>query len=151
MENIYKPLKFKERKFVNDIVYQGLTPMESYSKNFEKPITLENKKKLKANAARLMNKDNIITYYNAIMEEVREKETKKAVWTKEVATTKLMALIEKAEKDIYEDDKPLTMGRLNAIMMPAKELNLMNGLNQTNLNVTGQQVVQFIGEDDILD
>lgn len=76
---------------------------------------------------------------------------KKAVWTKEVATEKLMRLIEKAEQDIYEDDKPITMARLSAILQPAKELNVISGLTQTNLNITSHEVVQFVGEDDIPD
>ena len=43
------------------------------------------------------------------------------------------------------------MSRLNALILPVKELNLMNGLNQTNVNMNGGCVVQFVGEEDIKD
>ena len=35
------------------------------------------------------------------MEEIRDKDTGKAIWTKEVATQKLLRLIEAAEKEDY--------------------------------------------------
>jgi hypothetical protein len=90
------------------------------------------------------------------MEEIRDRQVKKGEWTKERATEKLVRLIEKAEEDIYGnpekglDAKQLTMGRLNAIVLPIKELNTMNGFNQTNVNVDGC-VVQITGEDKIPD
>ena len=73
------------------------------------------------------------------------------------ATQKLMRLIEAAEKDLYGDveegiaPKQMTMSRINAIVLPAKELNLMNGLNNTNVNLNGGMVVNFVGEDEIPD
>lgn len=143
-----KPLSAKHRKFIHLIVYQGLPREEAYCEALEKDINTMNSEALRVNAAKLFYQPHINNYYHALMEEIRDNEVKKAVWTKEVATEKLMKLIEKAETEVYNENKPITMSRLQAIMQPAKELNLMNGLNQTNLNIEGQ-IVQICGEEDI--
>jgi hypothetical protein len=94
------------------------------------------------------------------MEEVRSKEVGRGVWTKDVATKKLMALVERAEEDIYGKDregnsidggkKQITMARLNAIVLPIKELNTMNGLNTTSsVNIDGGCVVRIVGESEL--
>lgn len=152
-----KSLKSKEREFIHGIVYKGLSREESYSQVSCIPYTEENMKKLKSSANTMFFKPHVYNYYNALMEEVRDRETKKAVWTKEVATEKLMHLIERAEEDLYGNPeegispKPVTMSRINAIVLPAKELNLMNGFNNTNVNLGGGCTVQFVGEDEIPD
>ena len=151
MDKVLKPLKPAERIFVRNIVINGLSPLEAYSDAFGIPVNEENEKSIQSKAKRCLNKENVNSLYQAMMEEVRDNEVKKAVWTKEVATEKLMRLIEKAEKDIYEYDKPITMARVSAILQPAKELNVISGLTQTNLNITSHEVVQFVGEDDIPD
>lgn len=143
-----KPLLPKQRKFIELIVYQGLKREEAYCEAYEKDLASANPETLRVAASKAFYTPHINNYYHALMEEVRDNETKKAVWTKEVATEKLIKLIERAEQDIYQDSKQITMSRLNAIMLPVKELNLMNGFNQTNLNVDGQ-IVQICGEDDI--
>lgn len=150
-DKVLRPLKDIERYFVKDIVNNGLTPAESYSKNFGIEMTPDNGDLLKRKAQMYLKRANIRSYYDGLMEDVRDYETKKAVWTKEVATEKLMKVIERAENDLYNDEKPITMSRLNAILQPIKELNLMNGLNQTNVNVDAAQLVQFVGEDNIPD
>lgn len=149
--DVLKPLKAEERIFVRNIVVNGLSPVEAYSDAFGESITEDNKSSIKKKADRRLKKGNVNALYSAMMEEVRDNEIKKAVWTKEVATDKLMRLIEKAESDIYEEDKPITMARLSAILQPAKELNMINGFNQTNLNINSNEVVRFIGEDEIPD
>ncbi len=147
-----KPLRPKQRKFIHLMVYQGLDKIEAYAQAYGKVITEENRESIRAAAARAFYTPHINNYYHALMEEIRDKEIKKGVWTKEVATQKLMKLIEKAEQEIYGDEehapKQLTMSRLNAIILSIKELNLMNGFNQTNVNVDGC-VVQICGEEDI--
>lgn len=154
---IMKPLKPMEREFIHFIVYQGLDRVEALSMAEEMPMNEETIPKLKKRADAMFNRPHIYAYYNAVMEEVREKELGKAVWTKEVATEKLMRLIEKAEEDLYGDPitgetgKPITMSRLNAIVLPAKELNLMHGFNQTNIQASGGCVVEIVGEEDIPD
>lgn len=145
-----KTLTHKQRKFIDLIAYQGLERVEAYCDAFDKDIASCNPETLRVQAARLFYTPHVNNYYHALMEEIRDNEVKKGVWTKEVATEKLTKLIERAEQDIYEDNKPITMSRLNAIMQPVKELNQMNGLVSTNLNIEGT-MVQICGEDEIKD
>lgn len=152
-----RALNSREREFVHLMVYKGLTKEEAYAEVNCLAYNEDNMKKLKNGARAMFFKPHVYNYYNAMMEEVRDKEMNKAVWTKEVATSKLLRLIERAEKDLYGsveegiDPKQITMSRINAIVLPAKELNLMHGLNTTNVNLNGGCVVQFVGEDEIQD
>lgn len=152
-----RPLSSKEREFIHQIVYQGLPREEAYASVSEIEFTEDNQKKIRSQANSMFFRPHVYNYYQALMEEIRDKDTSKAVWTKEVATSKLMRLIEAAEKDLYGDPaqgiapKQMTMSRINAIVLPAKELNLMNGLNNTNVNIGGGVVVNFVGEEDIPD
>lgn len=145
-----KPLQPKQRQFIDLIVYQGLPREEAYCEAYHKNAAECNSETIRVAAAKLFYAPHVNNYYHAVMEEVRDKETKKAVWTKEVATEKLMNLVQKAEQDIYDENKPITMSRLQAIMQPVKELNLMNGFNQTNVSLDGQ-IVQICGEENIPD
>ena len=152
-----RPLSSKEREFIHQIVYQGLPREEAYACVSEMEFTEDNKKKIRSQANSMFFRPHVYNYYQALMEEIREKDTNKAVWTKDVATQKLMRLIDAAERDLYGDPeqgiapKQMTMSRINAIVLPAKELNLMNGLNNTNVNIGGGMVVNFVGEEDIPD
>ena len=152
-----RPLSSKEREFIHQIVYQGLPREEAYASVSEMEFTEDNQKKIRSQANSMFFRPHVYNYYQALMEEIRDKDTSKAIWTKEVATAKLMRLIDAAEKDLYGDPsqgiapKQMTMSRINAIVLPAKELNLMNGLNNTNVNLNGGMVVNFVGEEDIPD
>lgn len=154
-----KPLLPRQREFIHLIVYQGLSRDEAYSQSHKVSMTNTPMETLKNRATSLFYKPHVNNYYHALMEEVRDHETKKAVWTKDLATEKLVRLIERAEEDLYGHDsdgnevgtpKQLTMGRLNAIVLPVKELNQMNGFNQTNISMEGC-IVQISGEEDIPD
>lgn len=136
-----RPLKEKPRRFVDLMISQGLSRQEAYV------MVYGDDEEVNSKSNSLFNRPNVLQYYYARLDELKEKESSKAVWTREVATKKLVSLIEKAEKEM-EQGKPLTMSRLQAIVLPAKELNLMNGFNQTNLNVEGC-VVQIVGEQEI--
>ena len=152
-----RALNSKEREFIHQIVYQGLPREEAYASVSEIEFTEDNKKKIRSAANSMFFRPHVYNYYQALMEEIRDKDTSKAIWTKEVATSKLMRLIEAAEADLYGDaekgiaPKQMTMSRINAIVLPAKELNLMNGLNNTNVNLNGGMIVNFVGEDEIPD
>ena len=76
-----KILKEEERKFIDDIVYHGCDKLESFCNNYDCELTEETKDDLIAKSNRLFNKPHIKSYYQACMDEVRENETKKAVWT----------------------------------------------------------------------
>lgn len=152
-----QPLAPQEREFVHLIVHQGLQREEAFAQVKCENLTEKTKASIKRRADNLFYRPRVYNYYQALMEEVRDKQMSKAVWTKEVATEKLMKLIERAEQDLYGDEakgipgKQITMSRLNAIVLPAKELNLMHGFNNTNVNMNGGVVVQFVGEDEIPD
>lgn len=152
-----QPLSPQEREFVHLIVHQGLKRKEAFAQVKCEKLTDKTQASIKRRADNLFYRPRVYNYYQALMEEVRDKQVSKAVWTKEVATEKLMKLIERAEQDLYGDEekgipgKQITMSRLNAIVLPAKELNLMHGFNNTNVNMNGGVVVQFVGEDDIPD
>lgn len=149
-------MKPAERNFVNLMVYQGLSRIEAYCEATGTPYEEENKRSIEGKAARMFYRPQVNSYYYGVMQDINAKQTKKGAWTKEVATDKLMRLIERAEEDIYGnptkgvDPKQLTMSRLNAIILPAKELNLMHGFNQTNVSMEGC-VVQICGEDELID
>lgn len=144
----FRPLKPKQRNFVHNIVYSGLSKEEAFAEAHNEVLTEDNRKNLRDRASRLFYQPHVNSYYHACMEEIRDKDVKKGIWTKEVSTDKLLRLIERAEEDIYDNNKQLTMSRLNAILLPVKELNLMNGLNQNNVNFEGC-IVQIRGEDNI--
>lgn len=153
-----RPLQPRQREFIELMVYKGLSKEESYAQAYGIPFSETPLESLRTKASRVFYLPHVNNYYHALMEEVRDREVGEAVWTKEMATKKLMKLIERAEEDIYGIDsqgnatgekKQLTMGRLNAIVLPVKELNTMNGLNTTsNVNIEGC-VVKIIGEDKI--
>lgn len=151
-----KALKDNQRKFIHYMVYDGMDRLSAYALAHDVVITDQNKKHIKVRAANLFYAPHVNRYYHSLMEEIRAKEVKKGRWSKELAEEKLIKLIERAEEDVHGDPahgvdpKQLTMGRLNAIILPIKELNLMNGFNTTNINVDAA-VVQIFGEGELKD
>ena len=149
-----RPLKDKERIFVHMLVYEGMDKLPAYVQSHNIELTEENMQNTRVKTSKLFYKPNVNRYYHALLEEVREKEIEKGLWTKEVATNRLVKLMDKAEKELYGDlengDEPksITMARVNAIVLPAKELNLMHGFNQTNMNIEGG-IVQIYGEEEL--
>lgn len=146
-------LKDSQRIYVHKMVYEGLDRLDAYVQSHDVELTDENIDSIRRRANYIFHKPNVNRYYHALLEEVQEKEQEKGLWTREIATKKLFKLIERAEEDIYgEDKKPVTMARLNAIILPAKELNTMHGYNNTtNLNIDGTMGVQIYGESEIPD
>lgn len=160
MENEKKELRAlrpKEKEFIHQIVYNGLSRAEAYALVSERKLTDETKASINSSATAMFFRPCVYAYYEDLMQEIREKDKDKAIWTREIATTKLMRLIDAAEKDLYgcpEEGlapKQMTMSRINAVVLPVKELNLMNGYNNTNVNMGGGVVVKFEGEDEIPD
>lgn len=149
MADNIRPLKPEERRFVHNMVYDGMNRLEAYLDAFSCDMSENSENKILRKADNVLKREPVMAYYEALMEEVRDRELNKAVWTKDVATQKLMKLVERAEAELEQEGKSLTVSRVNAIMQPIKELNLMHGLNTTNLNFNGVVPVQFSGEDDI--
>lgn len=154
-DSTFIPLKPKQRKFVELMVYQGLTKDEAFSQIMNEPITDETKAAIGRRASQCFNLPQVRTYYDALMKPIREKKVNKAAWTKELAEEKLMRLIGHAEDELYGADGEgkgrVTMSRLQAILLPVKELNTINGYNITsNVNLSGE-IVQIVGEDSLED
>lgn len=150
MSSENRPLKDYQREFVHNIVNQGMDKVDSYCLVMGINKCRQNIREVTDKAKKELLKPNVNAYYIGLLNEVREKEQGKAIWTRELATEKLIKLAEKAEQEIYENGEKITMSRMNAILQPIKELNLMNGYNQINNKVEGT-LVQIFGEDDLLD
>lgn len=134
----------RERLFAEGIALNGLNRVEAYSVAFDEAIGDDTQKNKLANRAeRLFYKPHVHRYYEELMERVREAETSRAVWTKEIATEKLMFVIDKALEELKTER--ITMARLTAVTAPIKELNSMNGLNApTKLDMEGGMVFNII-------
>lgn len=145
-----RALKDYQREFVHNIVNQGMSREDSYCLVMGITRSRQNEKEIVEKSRKELLKPNVNAYYIGLLEEVREKEQGKAMWTRELATEKLIRLAERAEQEIYDNGEKITMSRMNAILQPIKELNLMNGYNQINNKVEGT-LVQIFGEDDLLD
>lgn len=146
----HKPLKTAERYFADLVAYRSMPKEEAYAQAYGEELTDDNRETLRRKGNTTLNRPHVLAYYNALMEDIREKQVHKAAWTMEIATEKLVRLLEHAETDLYKKAMPLTMSRAQAITQTAKELNTMYGFNQTNVNMQGC-IVQFVGEDDIPD
>lgn len=139
-----KVLTKRERLFAEGIAMKGLDRVEAYSVAFDEDMGDEaQQNRLAGKAERLFYKPHVRRYYDGLMEQVRAAETSQAVWTKEVATEKLMFVIDKALKEL--ETERITMARLTAVTAPVKELNSMNGLNApTKLDMDGGMVFNII-------
>lgn len=148
---VLKPI---EREFINNVVYQGLPRVEAYAMAMGEQEKLEDPDevaKMRTKANQMIMRKNVYEYYVALQDEVRQYETQKSAWTKERATEALVKLVEKVEKELYEDNANASMSRINGIVLPIKELNLMHGLSTPTNNINTQMLVQIVGEDKIPD
>lgn len=139
-----KPLTKRERVFVEGIALNGLDRAEAFSVAFDEAIGEDEQyEKVLKRATRLFYRPHIQVYYNEIMDKVRGESLAQARWTKDVATEKLLKLIEKAEQELETDR--ITMARLTAITNSAKELNSLHGLNApTKVEGSGGFVLHII-------
>lgn len=150
-------LQPREKDFVHQMVFNGLSAEQACAHACAEELTKENRSKILARANAMFTRPRVYEYFQECLAEVRQEEKGKAVWTREIATEKLMRLIEAAERDLYGDPEngvpaqKMTMSRINGVVLPAKELNLMNGFNNSNVNVNGGVTVKFVGEDELED
>ena len=151
MDPELRPLKPQEREFVDAIVSQGLSKVDAYCLVYNVQLTPENKSSIGVRVNRLYNMPHVNAYYESLIQKAMDKAAGKSAWTRELATEKLMNLAEQAEKEIYEQNKGITMSRLNAIVLPIKELNTMHQFNTaSSIDVQGS-MVQIIGGDNLED
>ena len=63
-----KPLRAKQRKFIDLIVYKGLDRVEAYCEAFDKNIATGNPETLRVAATKIFYQPNVNNYYHACME-----------------------------------------------------------------------------------
>lgn len=143
-----KPLTRKEKAFVSNVVYDGMSPLDSYKRNIDYKISLT-EEQIAERAEKLIYKPHVRRYYDELMEDVRQQNVKHGAWNLETATDRLKKLADVAAEEI--DAHGITMARASALTSAAKELNLMHGLNKPiDLNLTGSVGVTII-EDELPD
>lgn len=126
---------------------EGMSAKEAIRVAFDKDFDESNASKF---FMRMLDDNMLRLYYEANVAELRERGEEKNLWTRELAVKTLSRLIEKAETELYEEDKPLNMTRVTAIISAVKELNMMSGFI-TEKHQVMQAVVHFDGEDKIMD
>ena len=132
-----------DKEFIDDIAINGLSKVEAFEKYFaEKCVDGADIEKL---AERKFNQKHNAEYYKAIMEEVHHQELKMSEWTRDMATKDLIEVKEALKKDIMKGGNR-KQAVLMAYLQSIKELNLMNGYNETNVNVN-MPPMTFIGFD----
>lgn len=123
----------KQEKFVQGLV-SGLSQRKAYQQAYNakrmKDATIDN------NAYKLMQKNEILTRYNELMNEHKEK----ALWTREEAIEALKWLYKQAMQSIQEQDEGyVRQGTSGALVSAIQELNKLEGLypsDKLDLNAT---------------
>ena len=120
----------KQEKFVQGIVSGKLSQREAYKQAYNatkmKDETIDN------NAYKLMQNNEVLTRYNTLMAEHKEK----ALWTREKSVNDLIMLKEEAWASISE--KGMNQTNSNAFINAIKELNeleLRDRLNEKKIEV----------------
>ena len=102
------------------------------------------------NAYKLMQKNEILTRYNELMDEHKDK----ALWTREDSINKLIWLIEKATVSIEEHDEGYTrQATANALLNAVQELNkleLLYPLDQRQAKKVDSELEPDLEQDDKL-
>lgn len=107
----------KQEKYVQGLV-AGLSQRQAYKQAYNtermKDTTIDN------NAYKLMQKNEISTRYNELIDEHKAK----ALWTREEAVSTLKWLVERSISSIDEQDEGyVRQGTSNALVAAIKELN----------------------------
>ena len=120
----------KQEKFIQGIVSGKLSQREAYKQAYNatkmKDETIDN------NAYKLMQNNEVLTRYNILMAEHKEK----ALWTREKSVNDLIMLKEEAWASISE--KGMNQTNSNAFINAVKELNeleLRDRLNEKKIEV----------------
>lgn len=146
-------LKDTERKLVNYVVYFNEPFEVAYARAYKDTMTVttEQKANYKQAARAILKKPHVKAYYDQCNTELQEELLERGVWERNLAAKALMKLKAHGEQDLYDLEKPITVGRVNAIMAPVSELNKMFGYNQHNIKAESDQTIIFQREDDIPD
>lgn len=144
-------LGIRERDFIDKIIFDGAETPDAQilayrvSFNLKDDISDESVQK---RIQSLLNSQRGKEYYNDIRNSLQKDREDKALWNIEQATQILKDHLDFAIKN--RDNTKLTKTNSDAIISTAKELNAMYGINEKNINVSGE-MVQIYGEEDIQD
>lgn len=156
IEDKAMPLQPKERLFVEFYVLYGDDKGLAYAKAFdgEDHYNEDTKASYNQKARERLKKPHIEEYRKELEREHIEDMRQRGIWTKTDSIRSLTKLVEAAERELFGDEtiepKQMTMGRVQGLMLPIKELNTMHGYNQSNHKIDIAPV-QFTGVDKIPD
>jgi len=146
-ENSIQNLDIQGKLAIDLFLKEGMSARESIRVAFDKELDENNASKY---FMKMLDDGMLRAYYEANVEELRERGEEKSLWTRSLAVNTLTKLISKAEEELYDEEKPLNMTRVQAIISAVKELNMMSGFI-TEKHQVMQAVVHFDGDDRILD
>lgn len=132
MKKVEKPISEKQKMFVRAIVCDGLRQGEAYKKCFG------NVKFPDSRASYLLKKTSILKYYNSLSAQMEKQAIERGLWTRELATQALWAVLDRARKEIK--DGVITRASVMAIIKSVKELNKIYGL-YTSQNIARSGVI----------
>lgn len=141
-------LTAKQEKFVQELI-KGKSQREAYRIAY--PTSLKwLDTSIDCEAAKTLKIPKVLQRYN----ELRDKSANNAVWTREQAINDLVyiknkcskAMILEKENDETGEEMTLVDSKVASVAISAiKELNMMNGYNESNVNMKIDKVV--IGDD----
>lgn len=125
-----------DKEFIDDIAINKKTKEESFRLHFP-DLCVEGKDIATLADRRFKRKDNL-EYYNAILDEVREKEEDLIDWTRQDSLRDLIFIKEKLKTDLENGKRTqaIIMGYIQSI----KEMNLMQGFNEVNINSKSESI-----------
>ena len=144
-------LGIRERDFIDKIIFDGAETPDAQILAYRVSFNLKDDvsdESVQKRIQSLLNSQRGKEYYNDIRNSLQKDREDKALWNIEQATQILKEHLEFAIKN--RDNTKLTKTNSDAIISTAKELNAMYGINEKNINVSGE-MVQFYGEEDIQD
>ena len=89
-------------------------------------------------ASYLLKKTSILKYYNSLSAQMEKQAIERGLWTRELATQALWAVLDRARKDIK--DGVITRSSVMAVIKSVKELNKIYGL-YTSQNIARSGVI----------
>lgn len=144
-------LGIRERDFIDKIIFDGAETPDAQILAYRVSFNLKDDvsdESVQKRIQSLLNSQRGKEYYNDIRNSLQKDREDKALWNIEQATQILKEHLEFAIKN--RDNTKLTKTNSDAIISTAKELNAMYGINEKNINVSGE-MVQIYGEEDIQD
>ena len=142
-----KHLDVIDRNFVDNFLLENMSLAEALCAAEGKELTDNNKNYYTKRAYDRLDIPVVNEYYLEMRCKMAGLEAERMIWNRDIATEKLTHLIDKAEAELYEDGSKITMSRMNAVVLPVKELNELWGLKEQNINLNTEAQVIFKDEE----